>query len=80
MLILFVREYCPYSARVRKECVSLGLTLQERDIEKKREDAQELKKRGGKLVTPYLVDTETQKEMYDSAKIVEYLRETYSNT
>ena len=39
--------------------------------------AKELIARGGKQQVPYLVDDETNVEMYESADIVKYLNDTY---
>ena len=34
--------------------------------------------RSGKMMVPYLVDPNTDKEMFESAEIVGYLNETYA--
>jgi glutathione S-transferase len=34
--------------------------------------------RSGKMLVPYLVDTNTQTQMFESADIITYLRETYA--
>ena len=39
--------------------------------------AEELIERGGKRMVPYLVDTERNVEMYESADIAAYLEEHY---
>ncbi len=79
MLILYVKDYCPFSARVIREGKTLGLSFELRDIADP-EIEKELIARGGKHETPYLIDTDTNIEMYDSDLIIPYLQETYSRT
>ena len=79
MLIMYVKTGCPYSARVREAVKEMGLALEERNITEKEEYEKELLEKGGKHETPYLVDEEKGKAMYDSEAIVKYLRETYGN-
>lgn len=54
----------------------LGLVFEERNVAD-RGVADELIARGGRKQTPYLVDTETDTELYGSAKIVEYIMQRY---
>jgi len=49
------------------------LKVELRDVDVKPHE-KELIARGGKRQTPYLVDTKTQKEMYESADIIDYLK------
>jgi len=49
------------------------LKVELRDVDVKPNE-KELIARGGKRQTPYLVDTKTQKEMYESADIIDYLK------
>ena len=76
MLILYVKTGCPFCHKVLDVGRELGLTFEEKNIA---DDAvaDELVKRGGKLQTPYLVDTEHAVEMYESGDISEYLRAQY---
>ncbi|MBL4687310.1 MAG: glutathione S-transferase N-terminal domain-containing protein, partial [Nannocystaceae bacterium] len=39
----------------------------------------EVKRRGGRAMFPYLVDPNTQTEMYESSAIIQYLYERYGN-
>ena len=64
---------------VLHELDELALTFEEKNIA---DDsiATELIERGGKRQVPYLVDTETKTEMYESSDIVAYLLKTYGGT
>lgn len=74
MLTLYVKTGCPYCGKVLTEAALLGVTFDERNIADEGV-AEELIARGGKQQVPYLVDTERNREMYESDDIVAYLRE-----
>ena len=76
MLTLYVKTGCPFCHKVIDTGEELGLTFDERNIA---DDAvaSELVARGGKRQVPYLVDSERNIEMYESADIDEYLRAQY---
>lgn len=78
MLILYTQTGCPYCRIAIGALEELGLPFESRNIES---DAyrEELLARGGKIQVPYLVDTERNVEMYESADIVRYVREHYRN-
>ena len=73
MYHLYIRQSCPYSKRVSSFMKKNKLKVQLRDVDVKPHE-KDLIKRGGKKQTPYLVDTKTQKEMYESADIIDYLQ------
>jgi glutaredoxin len=77
MLTLYVKTGCPYCQKVLSVGEELGIVFEEKNIA---DDAvaTELIARGGKRQVPYLVDTERNKEMYESSDISEYLRTQYS--
>ncbi|MCR4263524.1 MAG: glutathione S-transferase N-terminal domain-containing protein [Candidatus Roizmanbacteria bacterium] len=77
MLTLYVKTGCPYCIKVLNTGKELGIEFEERNIA---DDAiaSELIKRGGKRQVPYLVDSERNVEMYESADIDAYLRENYA--
>lgn len=77
MLTLYVKTGCPYCAKVLETGRELGVTFDEKNIADDKV-AEELIARGGKRQVPYLVDTERNVEMYESADIAEYLREHYA--
>lgn len=76
MLTLYVKTGCPYCARVLNTGEELGIEFEEKNIADG-DVAAELIARGGKRQVPYLVDSERNIEMYESADIDEYLREQY---
>lgn len=71
--ILYVRTGCPFCAKVLAVFKELGIMFEERNIS----DiaiSEELVARGGKRVVPYLVDTATGEEMYESDAIIAHVR------
>jgi glutaredoxin len=71
--ILYVRTGCPFCARVLAVFKELGVMFEERNIS----DigvSEELIARGGKRQAPYLVDTTTGEEMYESDDIIAHVR------
>ena len=77
-LELYEFEACPYCRKVREALTMLDLEAMIYPCPKKgprfRED---VKRRGGKYLFPYLVDPNTGKEMYESDDIVAYLFQQY---
>ncbi len=76
MLTLYVKTGCPYCALALEKVEELGLTVEQKNIA---DDvvAAELIERGGKRQVPYLVDSATQTEMYESGDIIEYFEKHY---
>ena len=72
MYHLYIRQTCPFSKRVSSFMKKNKMKVQIHDVDVKPNE-KELIKRGGKKQTPYLVDTKTQKEMYESSDIIGYL-------
>ena len=77
-LELYSFEASPFCRIVREALSSLELPYRVRNVAKGREGREELLERAGKLMVPYLVDPNTDTEMFESAKIVEYLESTYA--
>lgn len=77
MLTLYVKTGCPYCERVLEAGEELSLTFEEKNIAND-EVAEELVARGGKRQVPYLIDTDTGEEMYESEDIVAYLEARYA--
>ncbi len=73
MYYLYIRQTCPYSKRVSSFMKKNKFRVDIRDVDVKPHE-KELIKRGGKKQTPYLVDTKTQTELYESADIIDYLK------
>ena len=76
MLILYVKTGCPYCRKVLDTGEELGISFEEKNIADAAVAA-ELVARGGKRQVPYLVDTDKNTEMYESADIDAYLRAQY---
>lgn len=76
MLTLYIKTGCPWCMKVLNTGKELGVEFEEKNIA---DDAiaSELVKEGGKRQVPYLVDSERNVEMYESADIDEYLRAQY---
>jgi glutaredoxin len=64
-MILYIKQGCPFGAKVLSASGELGITFEIRDIADSAV-ANELVKRGGKRQVPYLVDEETGAQMYES--------------
>lgn len=72
MKTLYVKDGCPYCAKVLVAGSSLGMEFTLKNIADEGV-ADELVARGGKRMVPYLVDEDTGVEMYESDDIVDYL-------
>jgi len=79
MLSLYYKETCPFCQRVLQMAENLGVEFDLKDIE---DDAiaAELIEKGGKRQVPYLVDTDKDTAMYESADIIDYIRDNYAGT
>lgn len=77
MLTLYMKPTCPFCRRVVAVIERLDLEVEMKDIEADATLADELIARGGKRMVPYLVDTKTGVEMYESDDIVLHLQRTY---
>ena len=77
-IILYEFEGCPFCKIARESASASGLTIEMRPCPKKGERFRpELVERGGKAQFPYMIDPNTGTEMYESADISSYFRETY---
>ena len=72
-LILYVKTGCPWCQKVLNFATEKGIQFELRNIADAGV-AEELIARGGKRQVPYLVDRKNTKEMYESAGIVEYIK------
>jgi glutathione S-transferase len=78
LLELYEFEACPFCRKVREEMTELDLAYINRTCGKGAADKRgEVKRRGGKLQFPYLVDPNTGTELYESEDIITYLADTY---
>lgn len=77
-LVLYEFEGCPFCRKAREALSILDLEAEIRPCPKRgRRFRDALLERGGKAQFPYLIDPNTDREMYESADIVAYLFETY---
>lgn len=72
MLILYVKDYCPFSARAMNAAKELDIKLDIRNI-KEEKNKEELLAKGGRLETPYLIDEGNNVAIYESSAIISYL-------
>ena len=80
MLELYQKEGCPYCQKVRAKMTELDLDYVCRNV---RDGSSRkgvlLKKLGGMIQVPFLLDTDNDVSMYESDDIVKYLEEKYSS-
>jgi glutathione S-transferase len=77
-LTLYVKTDCPYCAKVLKAGEELDIPFDQKNIADP-DVATDLIARGGKRQVPYLIDNETNTEMYESDAIVEYLHQRFGH-
>lgn len=77
LLVLYNMEGSPYCRKVREVLCELDLDSSVKNVAAKGPRRDELVARGGRKTVPYLVDPNTNTEMYESDEIVEYLRSNY---
>ena len=77
MLTLFYKPSCPFCQRVLGEAEHMGITLNLKDTGSDPAALEELLEKGGQKMVPYLVDSERDVSMYESADIIAYLQEHY---
>ncbi len=77
LLELYDFEACPYCRRVREVLSELDLDYVEHPVGKGSARRAQLKKIGGKVQVPFLIDPNTGQKMYESDDIIAYLNKTY---
>jgi glutathione S-transferase len=78
-LILYDFEACPFCRKVREALSHLGLEVEVRPTTRGSVRREELRKRGGKVMVPYLLDPTTGVALYESDQIVRYLYDHYGS-
>lgn len=73
MLEIFTMDTCPYCRKVVEFMKDRGIDFLQRDVNIA-ENAQMLMKLGGKAQVPFLLDKDKKISMYESDKIIEYLK------
>ena len=79
-LELYDFEGCPYCRKVREVLCELDLDYLAYPVARGSSRRVELRKRGGKVQVPYLVDPNTGAAMFESDDIIAYLNETYGGS
>ena len=77
-LELYSFEASPFCRIVRETLSSLELPYKLHNVAKGSAKRAAFVERSGKMMVPYLVDPNTQVEMFESAEIVRYLERTYA--
>ena len=77
-LELYSFEISPYARIAREALCTLEIPYLLHNVGKKSPSRPAFEKRSGKVMVPYLVDPNTDTEMFESAEIVAYLQETYA--
>ena len=77
-LELYSFEISPYCRIAREALCTLEIPYLLHNVGKNSPSRPAFEKRSGKVMVPYLVDTNTDTEMFESAEIVDYLNQTYA--
>lgn len=73
MFELFILESCPYCKKVMSFMEENNIKYKKIDI-KEPHSEEALIKIGGKRQVPFLIDTDRNIQMYESADIIEYIK------
>jgi len=79
MLVLYEFEACPFCRRVREALSALDLEAIIVPCPKGSQNREAVIAQGGKAQFPFLVDPNTQRSMYESGDICDYLEKTYGH-
>lgn len=79
MLELYQFEGCPFCQRARQKLDELGLDYIIRTVPRDLNQRQRVIEISGQPLVPVLVDPENHKVIPDSARIIAYLEERFSN-
>ena len=80
-LVLFQYQTCPFCIKVRQEMRRLSLSVEKLDAQQEGQNRDDLVRGGGKAKVPCLRLTDasgTQQWIYESGKIIEYLRSRFA--
>ena len=81
-LVLFQYQTCPFCIKVRQEMRRLSLSVEKLDAQREGQNRDDLVRGGGKAKVPCLRLTDasgTQQWIYESGKIIEYLRVRFAD-
>jgi glutathione S-transferase len=79
LLELYDFEGCPYCRKVREVLCELDLDFLVHPVAQGSHRREALKKLGGKVQVPYLIDPNTHTRLYESDDIIDYLNERYGH-
>lgn len=82
-LVLYQFKTCPFCIKVRQEIRRLALTIERRDAQHEGNDRDDLVRGGGQAKVPCLRITDptgNNQWLYESGKIIEYLRGRFSGS
>ncbi len=74
MFDLYIMESCPYCQKVMAYLDEKGINYRKYDINKNSDYKKDLIAIGGKEQVPFLYNEETDDRLYESDKIIEYLK------
>lgn len=77
-LLLYSFEASPYCRIAREALCELELPYLLVNVAKGSQERQAFRERSGRMMVPWLADPNTGRELFESADIVRYLRETYA--
>jgi glutathione S-transferase len=77
-LLLYSMEASPFCRLVREALCALEIPYLLRNVAKGSPSRDDFVKRSGKMMVPWLSDPNTGTELFESADIIDYLRETYA--
>ena len=76
MITLYVKTGCPFCLAVLGKVDDLGIEVEQKNIAEE-ENLKELMDKGGQRMVPYMIDTNQDVSMYESADIIEHLNKFY---
>jgi glutaredoxin len=82
-LVLYQFKTCPFCIKVRQEIRRLALTIERRDAQHEGKNRDDLVRGGGQAKVPCLRLTDpagNSQWLYESGKIIEYLRARFSGS
>lgn len=79
MLKLYIKTGCPFCNRVLDFVEESQINVELHNVYESQEAMDELMEKGGKRQIPFLHDTDKEVMMYESADIIQYLKDLSGN-
>lgn len=73
MIYIYTRDFCPFCRKVKAYVEENGIEVEWKNLGENPELKDELMELGGKTQVPFLFDSETDAQMYESDDIIAYL-------